>query len=73
MMGGFELKLWRTGMEWTQERAAEELGVSLRCYQGWERRGCSRLVELATQHLSLKALWPVVASDLKKLSIIARH
>ena len=50
-MGGFELKLWRKGMEWTQERAAEELGVSLRCYQGWEQKGCARVVELATASL----------------------
>lgn len=33
-MTGFELKLWRRGMNWDQERAAEELGVSVRSYKG---------------------------------------
>lgn len=72
-MGGFELKIWRRSLSWTQERAAEELGVSLRCYQGWEKDGCALVVDLATQHLSLRELWPGVASGLRKVSLIARH
>nr|WP_309476549.1 hypothetical protein [Escherichia coli] len=33
-MTGYELKLWRRGMNWTQERAAEEFGISLATYKG---------------------------------------
>lgn len=32
-MTGFELRIWRRGYNWTQERAAEELGVCLRTYK----------------------------------------
>lgn len=72
-MGGFELKLWRKSMEWTQERAAEELGVELRTYWNWEKNGCTKLVELATKALSTQKLWPDLAKQLKQLSTIARH
>ena len=72
-MGGFELKLWRTGMGWSQERAAEELGVQLRTYWNWEQKGCAQVVELATKALSMQQLWPDVAKQLKQLSTIARH
>ena len=72
-MGGFELKLWRKSMSWSQERAAEELGVQLRTYWNWEQKGCSKVVELATKALSIQQLWPDVAKQLKQLSTIARH
>lgn len=36
-MDGFELRIWRRGMNWDQERAAEELGVSLRTYKRYEK------------------------------------
>ena len=72
-MTGFELKLWRKGMGWTQERAAEELGVELRTYWNWEQKGCSKVVELATKSLAMQTLWPDVAKQLKLLSTIARH
>ncbi|MBI6194818.1 helix-turn-helix transcriptional regulator [Providencia rettgeri] len=36
-MTGFELKLWRRGMNWDQERAAEELVVSVRSYKRYEK------------------------------------
>lgn len=72
-MGGFELKLWRKSMGWTQERAAEELGIELRTYWNWEQNGCSQVVELATKALSMQQLWPDVAKQLKQLSTIARH
>lgn len=72
-MKGFELRLWRKGMDWTQERAAEELGVNLRTYVSWEKKGCSRLVDLATSQLSLRAVWPDAATILKRISTIARH
>lgn len=72
-MGGFELRLWRKSMKWTQERAAQELGVELRTYWNWEQKGCSKLVELATKALAMQTLWPDVAKQLKMLSTIARH
>ena len=53
-MTGFELRLWRRGMNWDQERAAEELGVSLRTYKRYEKaRHVGRLIELATFALSI--------------------
>ncbi|HHR5944768.1 TPA: helix-turn-helix domain-containing protein [Providencia alcalifaciens] len=36
-MTGFELKLWRRGMSWDQERAAEELDMSVRSYKRYEK------------------------------------
>ncbi len=52
-MSGFELRLWRRGIGWDQERAAEELGVSLRSYKRYEKaREVARLIELATFALS---------------------
>lgn len=72
-MGGFELRIWRKGMGWTQERAAEELGVELRTYWNWEQTGCSKTVELATKALSFQQIWPDAAVLLKRLSTIARH
>ncbi len=72
-MGGFELRIWRVGMGWSQERAAEELGVSRRTYVAWEKNGATRLVELATKALSLRAEWPETAKRLKMLSTLARH
>ena len=51
----FELRIWRRGMGWDQERAAEELGVSLRSYKRYEKaREVARLIELATFALSIK-------------------
>lgn len=35
-MTGFELRLWRRGFDWSQERAAEELGISVRSYITYE-------------------------------------
>lgn len=29
-MTGYELRLWRKGLGWSRDRAAEELGVCLR-------------------------------------------
>lgn len=41
-------------MGWDQERAAEELGVSLRSYKRYEKaREVARLIELATLALSM--------------------
>jgi DNA-binding XRE family transcriptional regulator len=56
-MTGFELRIWRRGMNWEQERAAEELGVSLRSYKRYEKaREVTRLVELAIFALSIKSV-----------------
>ncbi len=53
-MSGFELRIWRKGMGWDQERAAEELGVSLRTYKRYEKAGeVAKLIELATLALSM--------------------
>nr|WP_261643083.1 helix-turn-helix transcriptional regulator [Erwinia mallotivora] len=42
-MTGFELRLWRRGLGWTQERAAEELGLSLRTYKTYEKTSPPRI------------------------------
>lgn len=58
-LSGFELRIWRRGMSWDQERAAEELGVSLRSYKRYEKaREVARLIELATFALSVKCGTP---------------
>lgn len=72
-MTGFELRLWRKGMGWTQERAAEELGVNLRTYVNWERRGASKLVQLATTQLTIKSLWGDAERLLLQMGVMARH
>nr|WP_306803891.1 helix-turn-helix transcriptional regulator [Providencia sp. PROV129] len=55
IMTGFELKLWRRGMNWEQERAAEELGVSVRSYKRYEKaQNIAKLIELAMFALSTK-------------------
>ncbi|MDU5836268.1 MAG: helix-turn-helix transcriptional regulator [Pantoea sp.] len=70
-MTAYELRLWRCGMGWTQERAAEELGVSCPTYKRMElkREGrmpapVPRTVEYATTTLTLKAALP----DLHRMS-----
>lgn len=74
-MGGYELRVWRVGMGWSQERAAEELGVGRRTYLMWEKSGPANptLVKLATTALSLRAEWPETAKRLNMLSTLARH
>jgi transcriptional regulator with XRE-family HTH domain len=59
-MTGFELKLWRTGLDWTQERAAEEFGISMRTYIRYEQTKPPRVIVLAIQALSLVAMLPAV-------------
>lgn len=66
-MNCYELRLWRRGMGWTQERAAEELDVSLRTYKRYERDPGQRLpaiIEYATRFLTLRQMLP----DLQPLS-----
>jgi DNA-binding XRE family transcriptional regulator len=72
-MTGFELKLWRNGMGWEQERAAEELGVSRRTYQGYEKTSPPKAVVLATQALSFRAIWPEATDNLRKLAALVGH
>lgn len=50
-MTGFELRIWRRGYSWTQERAAEELGVCLRTYKTYEKTAPPKTVILATRGL----------------------
>lgn len=58
-MTGYELRLWRKGMNWSSDRAAEELGVSLRTWKVYEKsEKVSRVVELATVTLSVAAAVP---------------
>jgi len=54
-MTGFELRLWRRGFGWDQERAAEELDISLRTYKRYEsRKEIAKIVELATEALTAR-------------------
>jgi hypothetical protein len=61
MMTGYELRIWRRGFGWDQERASEELGVCLRTYKTYEKsQEVSQVVVLAAQLLTLKSLLPVM-------------
>lgn len=64
-MTGYELRLWRKGQNgWVQERAAEELGVSLRTYKSYEKRDVvPKIVELAIKALSLREIYPLIKQD----------
>ncbi len=54
-MTGFELRLWRRGLNWDQDRAAEKMGISTRTYKRFEKsKKVSELVALATFALSTK-------------------
>ncbi|WON75548.1 helix-turn-helix transcriptional regulator [Serratia sp. UGAL515B_01] len=55
-MTGFELRLWRRGLDWTQERAAEELGVSLRTYKSYENKAPKKTAIIAAQALAVREL-----------------
>ncbi|KHJ66419.1 hypothetical protein QU24_19470 [Pantoea rodasii] len=63
-MTGWHLKLWRKSMLWTRERAATELGVSLRTYKSYENaEEVKRAVGLATVTLSLISMIPSLKSE----------
>lgn len=52
-MTGWDLRLWRKSLFWSREKAAQEMGVSLRTWHTWENATeISRSVELATAALS---------------------
>ena len=50
-MTAADLKAWRERMGWTQERAARELGVTLRGYQWAEKNGPQRSMVLHAQRI----------------------
>lgn len=59
-MTGYELRLWRKGLGWSSDRAAEELDVSLRTYKDYEKAGnLKRNIALATVTLTLKHQLPL--------------
>jgi transcriptional regulator with XRE-family HTH domain len=35
-MTGYELRLWRKGLGWSRDKAAEQLDISLRTYKDYE-------------------------------------
>lgn len=72
-MTGYELRLWRKGCGWTQERAAEEFGVSLRTYQVYEKcqGDISLLAERASRELMIRAMLPEM-KNLTKEQILLR-
>ncbi|MBD8145831.1 XRE family transcriptional regulator [Pantoea agglomerans] len=58
-MTGWQLKLWRRSLLWKRERAAAELGVSLRTYKDYENADTvKRSIALATVTLSLINMLP---------------
>lgn len=60
-MTGFDLILWRRGLNWTQERAAAELGISRTSLVKYEdSETVPRTIQLATVALTLKAEWPTL-------------
>lgn len=63
-MTGWQLKLWRKSLLWSRERAAAELGVSLRTYKDYENtREVKRAVAMATVTLTLINVMPALQSD----------
>ncbi|EAA8947137.1 XRE family transcriptional regulator [Salmonella enterica] len=71
-MTGWELKLWRKSMCWSRERAARELGVSLRTWHTWENsEQVDVIVGYATQAVSIRDLLPVM-HKMRKKALITR-
>jgi|EndMetStandDraft_3_1072993.scaffolds.fasta_scaffold01116_13 transcriptional regulator with XRE-family HTH domain len=63
-MTGWQLRLWRRSLLWSRDRAAEELGVSLRTYKDYENaERVKRSVAMATVTLSLINVMPALKSD----------
>ncbi|WP_413676681.1 helix-turn-helix domain-containing protein [Pantoea dispersa] len=63
-MTGWQLKLWRKSLIWSRERAAAELGVSLRTYKDYENtEQVKRAVAMATVTLTLINEMPALQSD----------
>jgi len=72
---GFDLILWRRSLNWTQERAAEELGISRTSLVKYEDAiSVPRTVQLASVALTLKTEWPVIKKMNKdKLLALLQH
>jgi hypothetical protein len=63
-MAGWQLRLWRWGLLWSRDRAAEELGVSLRTYKDYENaERMKRAIALATVTLTLSNMLPALQSE----------
>lgn len=63
-MTGWQLKLWRRSLLWKRERAAAELGVSLRTYKDYENADTVKhSIALATVTLSLIHVLPSIRSQ----------
>lgn len=63
-MTGWQLKLWRRSLLWKRERAAAELGVSLRTYKDYENADTVKhSIALATVTLSLINVLPLIQSQ----------
>ena len=63
-MTGWQLKLWRRSLLWNRERAATELGISLRTYKDYENADTvKRSVASATVTLSLINMLPSLQSQ----------
>lgn len=63
-MTGWQLKLWRRSLLWNRERAAAELGVSLRTYKDYENtERVKHSIALATVTLSLINVLPSMQSQ----------
>lgn len=63
-MTGWQLKLWRRSLLWNRERAAAELGVSLRTYKDYENtERVKHSIALATVTLSLINVLPSMKSQ----------
>ncbi|EJG6851098.1 XRE family transcriptional regulator [Salmonella enterica] len=66
-MTGYELRLWRKGLGWSSDRAAEELGGCLRSYKAYENADqIKRNIALATVSLTVRSLIPEF--DRKRMS-----
>jgi len=63
-MTGWQLRLWRKSLMWSRERAAEELGVSLRTYKDYENTDrVKRAIAMATTTLTLSNMLPALQSE----------
>lgn len=75
-MTGYELRIWRAGMGWTQEQAANALEFSVRTYKSYELKDKGRapvpqILFQATRAISLEAMLPEL-SALTKEQILYR-
>lgn len=62
-MTGYDLRLWRKGLGWSRDKAAEELGVSLRTFKRYENSPqLNRHIALATVTLSIQNQLPLLGN-----------